>query len=107
MHDLKFALRQLLKFPGFTATVILTLALGIGANTAIFTLVHAVLLRSLPVVTHQASIALGTRENAASKAAFKTTTAISPYFRTNSTSCSATTRRSLNSWPLLRPEPLP
>jgi predicted permease len=50
MNDLKFAVRQLLKFPGFTTTVILTLALGIGANTAIFTLIHAVLLKSLPVV---------------------------------------------------------
>jgi len=49
VRDLKFAVRQLLKFPGFTVTVILTLALGIGANIAIFTLVHAVLLRSLPV----------------------------------------------------------
>lgn len=49
MNDLKFGLRQLLKFPGFTTTVILTLALGIGANTAIFTLVHEVLLKSLPV----------------------------------------------------------
>ena len=38
------------KSPGFALTVILTIALGIGANTAIFTLVHAVLMKSLPVV---------------------------------------------------------
>jgi predicted permease len=50
MNDLRLALRQLLKSPSFAVTVILTLALGIGANTAIFTLVHAVLLKSLPVV---------------------------------------------------------
>jgi len=50
MHDLIFALRRLRKSPGFVATVILTISLGIGANTAIFTLVHAVLLQSLPVV---------------------------------------------------------
>jgi predicted permease len=49
MPDFKFALRQFAKAPGFAATVILTIALGIGANTAIFTLVHAILLRSLPV----------------------------------------------------------
>jgi predicted permease len=49
MTDLKFALRQFQKSPGFAATIILTISLGIGANTAIFTLVHAILLKSLPV----------------------------------------------------------
>ncbi len=49
MADLRQALRQLWKAPGFTATAVITLALGIGATTAIFTLVHQVMLKSLPV----------------------------------------------------------
>ena len=49
MSNFKFALRQFQKSPGFAVTIMLTISLGIGANTAIFTLVHAILLKSLPV----------------------------------------------------------
>src|SRR4030088_1325525 len=61
MNDLKFAFRQLLKNPGFTAVAVLTLALGIGANTAIFTVVNALLLKMLPVTEPRELVVGGDR----------------------------------------------
>src|SRR5271165_5646495 len=63
MHDIRIALRQLRKSPGFALTVILTIALGIGANTAIFTLVHAVLMKSLPVADPKTLYRIGDKDD--------------------------------------------
>ena len=62
--DLRFALHQFRKSPGYTLTAILTLAIGIGANAAIFTLVDDVLLRSLPVSYPEQLIEIGFRNRA-------------------------------------------
>ena len=62
MNDLRFAFRQLLKNPGFTTVAVLTLALGIGANTAIFSVVDALMLRALPVRNPEQLVMLWTRD---------------------------------------------
>jgi predicted permease len=63
IDDVRYAIRQFAHAPGFTTTAVLTLALGIGATTAIFTLVHAVLLKSLPVAKPSELYRIGDIEN--------------------------------------------
>jgi macrolide transport system ATP-binding/permease protein len=63
VQDVRYALRQLRRTPGFTVTVLLTLALGIGANSAIFTLVNAILLQNLPVTDPKNLIRIGDRND--------------------------------------------
>ena len=63
IEDARYAMRQFSKAPGFTVTAVLTLALGIGATTAIFTLVHAVLLKSLPVAKPSELYRIGSEDN--------------------------------------------
>ena len=58
IQDLRYGLRMFLKSPGFTAVAILTLAMGIGANTAIFSLIDGILMRGLPVQDPQHLVVL-------------------------------------------------
>ena len=59
--DLRFAFHQLRKSPGYTLTAVLTLAIGIGANAAIFTVIYDAMLRSLPVQKPAELVSLGYR----------------------------------------------
>ncbi len=59
LQDVAYAIRQFRKTPGFSVTVLLTLALGIGANSAIFTLVNAILLHNLPVTDPKSLVRIG------------------------------------------------
>jgi hypothetical protein len=63
LQDLRFGIRTLLKNPGFTAVPLLTLALGIGTNIAIFSVVHAVLLRPLRFPHPERLVIIGLNED--------------------------------------------
>src|SRR5947208_5301005 len=79
IEDLRYAFRRLRQAPGFAAVCVVTLALGIGANTAIFTLVDAVMLKSLPVASPKQLYRLGNDNNCCVLGGFQDSWAIYSY----------------------------
>ena len=98
-QDIVYALRQMRLSPVFTLTAMLTLAIGIGATTAIFSLINTVMLQSLPVDDPGSLYRIGTAGTAASRAVQRNIGACS---RMPSTSRWRKIRRSSNKWPRFR-----
>ena len=100
-NNFRYALRQFRLSPIFTATAILTLALGIGGTTAIFTLIHAVMLRSLPVADPRA---LSHRRRRRLLRGRRTAGPLGNVFVPVLRAAESRRRRNLNSWPRSRPD---
>src|SRR5262245_41374983 len=85
LQDIRFALRMLAKTPTFTAVAVLTLALGIGAKTAIFTLVNAIFFHTLPVSSPERLMSIFTTDQRNRGAAFGALNALLPVSYPNGT----------------------